>query len=280
MENDETHIIHRILKGETSLYEYFLDKYSQQVFILIIRIVENQEDAEELTQDTFLKAFEHLSSFKAESSFSTWIYRIAYNTAISATRKRKQELIVMDSAMLMNISDQQIDDALNDESEERVGKLNKAIKKLDAEERALISLFYNEEKTIGEIALILGLTESNAKVKLHRIRKQPQFRLTSNFTFRTMQKVEEAILLREKKQERKMLLATIAASLFLIISGSIGLYIYFGNHIKETMYHAFLAGSHVLKIQIPLIYLLFIITIPLFMVFDRWMRKQYFKRHS
>ena len=51
MENDETHIIHRILKGETSLYEYFLDKYSQQVFILIIRIVENQEDAEELTQD-------------------------------------------------------------------------------------------------------------------------------------------------------------------------------------------------------------------------------------
>ena len=59
----------------------------------------------------------------------------------------------MDSAMLMNISDQQIDDALNDESGERVGKLNKAIKKLDAEERALISLFYNEEKTIGEIAL-------------------------------------------------------------------------------------------------------------------------------
>ena len=95
MGNDETHIIHRILKGETSLYEYFLDKYSQQVFILIIRIVENQEDAEELTQDTFLKAFEHLSSFKAESSFSTWIYRIAYNTAISATRKRKQELIVV-----------------------------------------------------------------------------------------------------------------------------------------------------------------------------------------
>ena len=78
----------------------------------------------------------------------------------------------MDSAMLMNISDQQIDDALNDESGERVGKLNKAIKKLDAEERALISLFYNEEKTIGEIALILGLTESNAKVKLHRIRKK------------------------------------------------------------------------------------------------------------
>ena len=90
MENDETHIIHRILKGETSLYEYFLDKYSQQVFILIIRIVENQEDAEELTQDTFLKAFEHLSSFKAESSFSTWIYRIAYNTPYRQPEKKNK----------------------------------------------------------------------------------------------------------------------------------------------------------------------------------------------
>ena len=66
------------------------------------------------------------------------------------------------------------------------------------------------------------------------VKEQPQFRLTSNFTFRTMQKVEEAILLREKKQERKMLLATIAASLFLIISGSIGLYIYFGNCLLYT----------------------------------------------
>ena len=172
MKNDEAHIIHRILKGETSLYEYFLDKYNQQIFVLIVRIVENQEDAEELTQDTFLKAFEHLSSFKAESSFSIWIYRIAYNTAISAARKRKQDLFVMDNAVPATLSATQIDDALNDENEERIGKLNEAIKKLDAEERALISLFYNEEKPVGEIALIPGLTESNAKVKLHRIRKK------------------------------------------------------------------------------------------------------------
>ena len=112
------------------------------------------------------------------------------------------------------------------------------------------------------------------------VKEQPQFRLTSNFTFRTMQKVEEAILLREKKQERKMLLTTIAASLFLIISGSIGLYIYFGKYIKETMISCISCWQFMFKIQIPLIYLLFIITIPLFMVFDRWMRKQYFKHHS
>lgn len=172
MRNDEAHIIHRILEGETSLYEYFPDKYGQQVFILIVRIVENREDAEELTQDTFLKAFEHLSSFKAESSFSTWIYRIAYNTAISAARKKKYDVCAMDDAMLARLSDEQVDSALNDESEERIGKLNEALKKLDADERALITLFYEEEKPISEVAPILGLTESNAKVKLHRIRKK------------------------------------------------------------------------------------------------------------
>lgn len=64
MEYDEAHIIQDVLEGKTSRYEYFLDKYGQQVFTLIVRIVASQEDAEELTQDTFLKAFRHLSSFK------------------------------------------------------------------------------------------------------------------------------------------------------------------------------------------------------------------------
>ena len=172
MEYDEAHIIQDVLEGKTSRYEYFLDKYGQQVFTLIVRIVASQEDAEELTQDTFLKAFRHLSSFKAESNFSTWIYRIAYNTAISAVRKKKYDLFDMDDTLLANISDEQIDDTLNDESEVQIAKLNKAMKKLDADERAVITLFYMEDKPVSEIALILGMTESNTKVKLHRIRKK------------------------------------------------------------------------------------------------------------
>ena len=163
MEYDEAHIIQDVLEGKTSRYEYFLDKYGQQVFTLIVRIVASQEDAEELTQDTFLKAFRHLSSFKAESNFSTWIYRIAYNTAISAVRKKKYDLFDMDDTLLANISDEQIDDTLNDESEEQIAKLNKAMKKLDADERAVITLFYMEDKPVSEIALILGMTESNTK---------------------------------------------------------------------------------------------------------------------
>ena len=172
MKDDERHIIQRILRGETALYEHFLNTYGQQVFILVARIVSNQEDAEELTQDVFLKAFQHLSSFKGTSSFSTWIYTIAYNTAISSARKKTFDTFVMDDTLLANISDTQVDEALNDEGEEQIAKLNRAMEQLDSEEQALISLFYYEEKTLNEVALILGLTESNAKVKLHRIRKK------------------------------------------------------------------------------------------------------------
>ena len=172
MKHDEAHIIQEILNGKTNQYEYFLDKYSQQVFTLIIRIVSCQEDAEELTQDVFLKAFQQLSSFKAASSFSTWIYRIAYNAAISATRKRNYDVLHLDDTAFANLSDTQVDEALEDESEERIQRLTSAIKKLDMDERALITLYYMEGKTMTETAFILGLTESNTKVKLHRIRKK------------------------------------------------------------------------------------------------------------
>lgn len=172
MKKDETHIIKEILLGNTTLYEYFLDRYGQQVFVLVDRIVSCQEDAEELTQDVFLKAFQQLSSFKAESSFSTWIYRIATNVAISAVRKKKNDAIRLDESVFFNLSESQIDEALEDESEEQLQRLQRAMEKLEADERALITLYYMEEKPLSEVAFILGMTEGNAKVKLHRIRKK------------------------------------------------------------------------------------------------------------
>ena len=172
MKKDEAHIIKEILHGNTTLYEYFLDRYGQQVFVLVDRIVSCQEDAEELTQDVFLKAFQQLSSFKAESSFSTWIYRIATNVAISAVRKKKNDTIRLDESVFFNLSESQVDEALEDESEEQLQRLQRAMEKLEADERALITLYYMEEKPLSEVAFILGMTEGNAKVKLHRIRKK------------------------------------------------------------------------------------------------------------
>jgi RNA polymerase sigma-70 factor (ECF subfamily) len=119
-----------------------------------------------------LKAFQQLSSFKAESSFSTWIYRIATNVAISAVRKKKNETIRLDESVFFNLSESQVDEALEDESEEQLQRLQRAMEKLEADERALITLYYMEEKPLSEVAFILGMTEGNAKVKLHRIRKK------------------------------------------------------------------------------------------------------------
>lgn len=172
MKKEEAHIIKEILNGKTEQYEYFLDRYGQQVFVLVDRIVSCQEDAEELTQDVFLKAFQQLSSFKAESSFSTWIYRIATNLAISAVRKKRNDVLRLDDSVFANLSDTQVDAALEDESEEQMERLQQAMNQLEADERALITLYYLEEKPLVEVAFILGITEGNAKVKLHRIRKK------------------------------------------------------------------------------------------------------------
>ena len=172
MNHEELHIIASILSGRTEQFAYFLDTYGPQVFHLIVRMVGSPEDAEELTQDCFMKAFTHLSSFHGNSSFSTWIYRIAYNEATSALRKKDKELLSFDDRMWNSLSDTEIDEELDTENEVQIQKLQQALTQLKPDEQALVTLFYEEEKNIEEIAYIFHLTESNVKVKLHRIRKK------------------------------------------------------------------------------------------------------------
>ena len=148
----DTYYIQRIQAGDTACFACLLDKYSRPVHSLILKVVRNREDAEELAQDVFMKVFKHLSSFKGECSFSTWIYRIAYNTAISET---------------------EVAEALDrTDSSDQIQMLDAALAQLPPDERAIILLFYMKEKTIDEVATITGLTASNIKVKLHRIRKK------------------------------------------------------------------------------------------------------------
>lgn len=180
MNIDERNIIQEILDGKSNRYEYFLNKYGELVFGLIVRIVSCQEDAEELTQDVFLKAFQQLSSFKAESSFSTWIYRIATNTALSSIRKRKYDVLHLDDAAYANLSDSQMDEALEDDSEEQLQRLSIAIEQLNADEPALITLYYMNNIPLAEVSTILGMSENNAKVKLHRTRKKLYLLINTN----------------------------------------------------------------------------------------------------
>lgn len=174
MENlDEISYIRRILEGETNLFSVFLERYSHSIHRLISRIIPSNEEAEELTQDTFLKAFRKLDTFKGECSFSTWLFRIAYNTAISATRKRKIVFPVIDESVMENVSDETMDSAFEEDGNERnLQQLEKAITRLNVEEKTIITFYYSEDKSVSEIAELMELTPDNVKVKLFRVRKK------------------------------------------------------------------------------------------------------------
>lgn len=170
----DTYYIHRILEGDTSCFACLLDKYSHSLFNLIYRIVGNKEDAEELTEDVFMKAFQQLESFEGRGDFSNWLYKIAYNMSITAVRKKKIEFLAIDDFQLTNASSDMLDESADDTAahHRQLEWLEKALDALPADDRALILLFYKEGKNIEEIASISGLTVANTKVKLHRIRKK------------------------------------------------------------------------------------------------------------
>ena len=173
MKTQDDLYIKRIQNGETECFSYLVEQYSKPVFLLISRIVRRPEDAEELTQDVFLKVYRTLKDFQGNSLFSTWLYRIAYNSAISFTRKKKQEFLYIEEQTIDNISDREVDEAFeNTVMENQLQALHKAIDQLSPDERGIITLFYMEEKTIEDITAVTGLSNSNVKVKLHRIRKK------------------------------------------------------------------------------------------------------------
>jgi RNA polymerase sigma-70 factor, ECF subfamily len=170
---DEMVLVKRIIDGDVNLFSVLLKRYERPVHSLIQQIIPSREDAEELTEDVFIKAFRSLNSFRGGCSFSTWLYRIAYNAAISATRKRKITFPAFDENLLNEIPDETVDLLLDsDEDEELIRKLEQAIELLEIEEKILISLYYTEEKSISEISTILQISPENVKIRLFRIRKK------------------------------------------------------------------------------------------------------------
>lgn len=172
-QKDEIYYITRILDGETEYFSVLLDRYSRPLYSLIVQIVGCPEDAEELLQDVFLKAYRNLSGYKRESKLSTWLYRIAYNVAISATRKKKQEFLYIEESTINNVPDEKAHEVIDlAADEEQINRLVSAIDHLSGEEKALITLFYYEDKSIEEISEVMKLSVSNVKVRLHRTRKK------------------------------------------------------------------------------------------------------------
>ena len=105
--------IDQVLKGDTKSFAYLIDKHKDMVYTVALRIIRNREDAEELAQDVFVKAFQSIDKFKKESKFSTWLYRIAYNTSISKVRKKKMETSDLDVRIIENYTLDEVFENLN-----------------------------------------------------------------------------------------------------------------------------------------------------------------------
>ncbi len=170
---DDQYYIAKVLEGDASAFSYLVEKYQDMVYGLALKMLRNAEDAEELAQDSFVKAYRSLSSYKQKSKFSTWLYRITYNGSISILRKRRLEVRSMDEQRLSNRDEEWLMNQMVDMDKELIEKsLNEALSKLPEMEQILITLYYYEDQKVEEISHITGLSESNVKVKIHRARKK------------------------------------------------------------------------------------------------------------
>jgi RNA polymerase sigma factor (sigma-70 family) len=166
----DTHLINRILEGDTSGFAVLVDRYKDLAYTIAVRITGNREDAEEVVQDAFVKAFRSLSAFRRQSRFSTWLYRIVYNAAVSRKRLKGFDM--------QRLEDHPQAETFSDTEPypeaDRRELLEKAMLKLPEEDRVVLTLYYVEELPVEEIHQITGLSKANVKIRLFRARKKLQ----------------------------------------------------------------------------------------------------------
>jgi RNA polymerase sigma factor (sigma-70 family) len=172
MQQTDIALITEVLNGNTSVYADLVKRHQRFVFTLAIRFAKNREDAEEIAQDCFVKAYRALGTFKQNAKFSTWLYTITYTTAMTFLRKKRLSMQSIDEEesllQLQNHISNYDADAFDKKSAHIY--LNQAIDMLSPDDAAIITLFYKGEQSLEEIALVLNMESKTIKVKLHRAR--------------------------------------------------------------------------------------------------------------
>jgi len=169
----DQYYIDKVRTGDVKAFAVLVDHYKNMVYTIVLRITGNREDAEEVAQDVFLKAYQKLDKFRGDSKFSTWLYRIAFNEAVSKTRKRSlittQIKENLEESLSEDIGTHEILGLNPGEQRDLIGLV---LMKLNELEKTLVTLYYLESGSIEEVSQITGMTTSNVKVKLHRTRKK------------------------------------------------------------------------------------------------------------
>jgi len=170
---DDQHYIDKVLQGETNTFAVLVDRYKDMIFTLALKMIKNREEAEEVAQDTFIKIFNSLSKFKGDSKFSTWIYKIAYNTCLDRLKKNKKEEQNISIDEFSSHLIKTMDNALSTlEDKERKQTIQNCLNLLPSEENFLLTLFYFEDQNLEEIGKIMSINANNVKVKLFRSRQK------------------------------------------------------------------------------------------------------------
>lgn len=184
--------IEALRAGDKAEFARLVDAYSAQIYRLGLKMLGNEQDAEDVLQNTFLNAMTHLSSFEGRSSISTWLYRIASNEALMQLRRGKKKISIediqrenSDEGLLPEIF---VDWSILPENELLAGEgkitLDDAIKKLPESLRMVFVLRDIEDVSIKDTAEILNLTETNVKTRLLRARMFLRERLSTYYSER------------------------------------------------------------------------------------------------
>jgi RNA polymerase sigma factor (sigma-70 family) len=180
---NDSEIISTILKGDKQAYAELVKRYQNFVFTICLRYTSIREDAEEIAQDIFVKAYRCLSDFRGESKFSTWLYTIVNTSCITFLRKKRLDTRSLDDERVFAVADN-MDGGMRAnqvEQKSKIAMVNEAIKLLSPDDAKIITLFYKGEQSLDEIGGILGIDPNTVKVKLHRARVRLKDKMEKHF---------------------------------------------------------------------------------------------------
>ena len=171
----ETAIVEAVRKGRREGQTEMVSRYAERVFAMIVRQVPDVMDAQELTQDAFMRAFDHIDSYDPhKASLSTWLCRIAYRLTLDFLKRRRPMIVSIEDSKVWqtDISDEALEAELSTGREERIERLQEVIDDLPDDERMLLTLYYFEDRPLTEIAYITGIDAKPLANRLYRTRKK------------------------------------------------------------------------------------------------------------